>query len=52
MENEAIFINGIFDSVVDEILNVQQHVPEQILYLQPCSGSPHSVKLAETNRPR
>jgi hypothetical protein len=35
MRDEALFINGVFESVLDEIVNVQQHLPEQVLYLQP-----------------
>lgn len=46
MRNEGLFINGVFDSVIREILAVQEHVPEQVLYLQPHSGQ-RIVKLAE-----
>lgn len=35
---EGVFINGVFSSVIDEILAVQTYLPEQVLYLQPYSG--------------
>ena len=35
----ALFINGVFESVLVEILKVQADLPEQILFLQPYSGS-------------
>lgn len=38
MSLEGIFINGVFSTVVDEILAVQKYVPEQVLYLQPYAG--------------
>lgn len=34
----ALFINGVFESVLEEILKVQAELPEQILFLQPYSG--------------
>ncbi|MBW4660481.1 MAG: hypothetical protein KME15_17550 [Drouetiella hepatica Uher 2000/2452] len=34
----ALFINGVFASVLDEILETQSALPEQILFLQPYSG--------------
>jgi hypothetical protein len=34
----ALFINGVFESVLEEILQVQAVLPEQILFLQPYSG--------------
>jgi hypothetical protein len=42
----ALFLNGVFDNVLQDILKVQAHLPEQILYLQPYSGS-RIVELAE-----
>jgi hypothetical protein len=35
----ALFINGVFESVLEEILQVQAELPEQILFLQPYSGN-------------
>jgi 5-methylcytosine-specific restriction protein A len=46
MRKEALFINGVYDSVLQEILDVQAFLPEQILYLQPYS-SQRIVRLAE-----
>ena len=34
----ALFINGVFKSVLEEILETQSALPEQILFLQPYSG--------------
>lgn len=39
MRDVALFLNGVFDDVLQDILKVQAHLPEQILYLQPYSGS-------------
>jgi hypothetical protein len=38
MRSEALFINGVFDEVLQDIEAVQEAVPEQVLYLQPYSG--------------
>jgi hypothetical protein len=46
MRDEALFINGMFEDVLEDILTIQAHLPEQILYLQPYSGS-RIVHLAE-----
>lgn len=46
MRKEAIFFNGIWKSVLQEILEIQTHLPEQILYLQPFSTE-RVVQLAE-----
>lgn len=35
----ALFINGVFESVLEEILQVQAVLPEQIMFLQPYSGN-------------
>lgn len=35
----ALFINGVFESVLEEIYEVQEVLPEQIMFLQPYSGS-------------
>lgn len=36
---KALFINGVFEGVLDEILESQENKPGQIYYLQPYSGS-------------
>lgn len=38
MKNEALFINGVYESVLKEILLIQAELPEQILFLQPYSS--------------
>ena len=35
MKKQALFINGVYDSVLKEILMVQADLPDQILFLQP-----------------
>jgi hypothetical protein len=35
MKSEALFLNGVYQSVLDEILAVQSVLPEQIMFLQP-----------------
>jgi len=46
MRDEALFLNGVPEEVLEDILKVQLHLPEQILYLQPYS-SERIVHLAE-----
>ena len=46
MRNEALFLNGVYKDVLRDILAVQAHLPEQIMYLQPHSGQ-RIVHLAE-----
>jgi len=31
----ALFVNGVFESVLEEILRVQRELPEHVMYLQP-----------------
>jgi len=38
MKSEALFINGVYKSVLEEILLVQRFLPEQIMFLQPYSS--------------
>jgi hypothetical protein len=38
MKGEALFLNGVYESVLEEILEVQGELPEQIMFLQPHSG--------------
>ena len=40
MREQALFINGIFNTVLDEILEIQSVTPDKTLFLQPYSGSP------------
>ena len=46
MRDVALFLNGVFEAVLSEILEIQKYLPEQILYLQPYSGN-RIVELAE-----
>jgi len=46
MRDEALFLNGVYEDVLQDILTIQTHLPEQILYLQPYSGE-RIVHLAE-----
>ena len=46
MRSDALFVNGVFEGVLQEIVAVQSQLPEQILYLQPYSES-RIVELAE-----
>ena len=39
MTGWALFINGIYQSVLDEILSTQSQHPEETLFLQPYGGS-------------
>jgi len=48
MRGEALFINGVWANVMEDILLVQKHLPEQILYVQPYSGD-RIVHLAENS---
>lgn len=38
MSNNALFLNGVYESVLKEILAVQIVLPEQIMFLQPYSN--------------
>lgn len=38
MRNEALLLNGVYRSVIEDILRIQEPLPEQVLYLQPHSG--------------
>ena len=40
MQEEALFINGVFEDVLRKILLVQGPLPEHVMYLQPHAGSP------------
>ena len=49
MQTYSLFINGVFDGVLKEILKTQRVAPEQILFLQPYSGNP--IKRLESDPP-
>ena len=38
MRSEALFLNGVWADVLDDILKIQAHLPEHIMYLQPYSS--------------
>jgi len=40
MKTESLFINGVYEETLKEISTIQSVLPEQILFLQPFSGSP------------
>ena len=40
IKEEALFINGVFENVLEEILQIQNELPEHIMYLQPYSSDP------------
>jgi hypothetical protein len=40
MTHEALFINGVYESVLEKILETQSVLPDQILFLQPYSARP------------
>jgi hypothetical protein len=44
--SEALFLNGVFKNVVEEILLVQEHAPYHIMYMQPFSPK-RIVRLAD-----
>jgi hypothetical protein len=45
----ALFINGVFESVLEDILQVQDVLPEQIMFLQPYSGK--TIQKLRQDRP-
>jgi hypothetical protein len=40
VRQQALFINGVYESVLEEILKTQSVLPEQILFLQPYGPRP------------
>jgi hypothetical protein len=38
MRDYAIFLNGVFEGVMQEILRIQGRLPDCVLYMQPYSG--------------
>ena len=46
MRDEAIFWNGVYETVLEDIYNIQKLLPEQILFLQPYARD-RVVRLAE-----
>ncbi len=49
MRPEALFINGVYESVLQEISQIQFILPEQILFLQPYASKP--IVLLQENPP-
>ena len=39
-KEEGLFINGVYEDVLREILQIQRELPEHIMYLQPYSSGP------------
>jgi hypothetical protein len=48
---DALYLNGVFDGVLQEIVTVQAVVPEQILFMQPFSMSQISAVAKEIPTP-
>lgn len=40
MRSEALFINGVYEGVLEEILLIQTHLPEHVMYMQPYASAP------------
>ena len=40
IRDEALFLNGVYEDGLKEILKIQSELPEHIMYLQPYSSSP------------
>lgn len=40
MSIEALFLNGVYSAILDDIWNVQRKEPERTLFIQPYSPSP------------
>jgi hypothetical protein len=38
MRQEAVFLNGVYEDVLREILLIQEELPEHVMYLQPYSS--------------
>jgi hypothetical protein len=49
MREEGIFFNGVYESVLEEILQIQSVLPELILFLQPFKGQ--AILALEHNPP-
>ena len=43
MLSEALFINGVYEAVLQEVIQIQSVLPEYILFLQPFSSRPMVV---------
>ena len=46
MRNQALFLNGMYEDVLEQILSIQAELPEQIMFIQPYSDN-RIVKLAQ-----
>ena len=49
MPEVALFINGIYHNVLEEILEAQKEVPDGIFYLQPFTGT--AIKMLREKQP-
>src|SRR4051812_41333613 len=49
MKGEALFPNGVYESVLKEVLAVQEGLPEQIMFLQPYKS--HAIVRLRDNPP-
>ena len=47
--NEALYLNGMHESVLDEILKVQRVLPDQVMFIQPFSSK--AIALLRDNPP-
>ncbi len=46
---KSLFLNGVYESVLEEILEAQKEYPNKIFYLQPYSS--HTIRLLADNAP-
>ena len=49
MRTEALYINGVWGNILDEIVTIQERLPHEILFLQPLSSAP--IVYLRDNRP-
>jgi hypothetical protein len=49
MREGAPFLNGVYEGVLEEIIRLQEHLPEQILFLQPYSKE--AIRLLKLDPP-
>jgi hypothetical protein len=49
MRTEALFLNGMFEGVLEEILKIQSHLPDHVMFLQPYSS--RAIKSLRENPP-
>ncbi len=49
MKEDALFLNGVYQEVLEEILLVQEELPEQIMFLQPYKS--HTINMLRETPP-